>query len=65
MKHKFYTTGRYGFEEIDIWRLDRDFHSGPECMRCGEIFCMYYEPDRMYGECLSGQLDIFEHGGIT
>lgn len=56
MKHRFYTDadGR-----VDVWRLDQDIHNGPECMRCGILFCEHCSPRRLTEDCPSGQLSFF------
>lgn len=30
---------------IDIFRLEVGYHNGPECIRCGHIFCEHCRPE--------------------
>lgn len=56
MKHDFYTDED---GDIDVFRLDVDYHNGPECRRCHEIWCHHCEPDREDEECPSPQMELF------
>lgn len=48
MKHDWYLDDE-GF--IDIWRLDEDYHNGPQCMRCQQFFCKHCNRDWKDYEC--------------
>jgi hypothetical protein len=52
MKHDFYLdeTG-----EIDYWRMSSNYHNGPECKRCHEVWCEHCHPECYEEECPSGQ----------
>ena len=39
---------------IDEWRLDVDYHNGPECQVCGYTPCMHCHPDYMEDKCPKG-----------
>jgi hypothetical protein len=54
MKHDFYTDKR---GEIDVWRLDIDYHNGPACRRCGKCECEHCE-DWLDEECPSTQMEL-------
>lgn len=56
MKHDFYLDER---GEIDIWRVDQDYHNGPECRRCGESWCEHCSPYCYDEVCESGQIELF------
>lgn len=55
MKHDLYLDED---GDIDIFRLDEGYHNGPECRRCGDIWCHHCEPNKEDEECPSGQQDF-------
>jgi hypothetical protein len=55
-KHEFYRNSR---GDIDGWRLDEGYHNGPECMRCGGIWCEHCDHGIYDEECPNGQLEMF------
>jgi hypothetical protein len=62
VKHDFYLD-RYG--DIDVWRLDVEYHNGPQCRRCEKIECEHCE-DWLDEECPSGQMELpFGEGSDT
>jgi hypothetical protein len=49
MKHQWY---RHEDGNVDTFRLDIDFHNGPQCMVCGEAFCHHCSRPSCYDvEC--------------
>lgn len=36
---------------IDIFRLDENYHNGPECAKCGGFFCQHCNRDIYTEQC--------------
>lgn len=57
MKHDWYIDQD---GNVDVWRLEYEYHNGPKCRRCLEAFCEHCEPGIWDEECSSGQLDLLD-----
>jgi hypothetical protein len=49
IKHDFYKDP---LGEVDVWRIESDYHNGPQCMRCGWGACHHCSPEIYDEDCL-------------